>query len=328
VEKLRVAVVGLGKMGLLHVGILASMPEVQLVAVCDQSKLVTKMAKKIFKEKVAVVKEARLLVDLNLDAVYITTPIPSHFHVVKSIFNSGITRNIFTEKTLAEHLDESEQISLIARNAGGVTMVGYQKRFGVTFNKAYELLKEDVIGSLLSFKAYAYSSDFVGIEQDQTNKLSGSRGGVLRDLGSHAISLALWYFGEITVVHDKSSINNACSQSTGFTAQASNVEGCIEASWCKKGYRMPDTGVIAEGSKGRLFVNDDKVEVQFKDGSIKRWFRQNLDDSVDFVLWSPEYYREDHHFINCILNKEKPCPDFFEASKVDKIIHMVTEHQC
>jgi len=36
-KKLRVAVIGLGKMGLLHAGILSVLPDVELVALCEKS---------------------------------------------------------------------------------------------------------------------------------------------------------------------------------------------------------------------------------------------------------------------------------------------------
>ena len=37
-------------------------------------------------------------------------------------------------------------------------MVGYMKRFSVTFKRARELLNQEILGTLLSFEAYAYSS--------------------------------------------------------------------------------------------------------------------------------------------------------------------------
>ena len=40
VDKLKVAVVGFGKMGILHAGILNALPKVQLVAVCEKSGLI------------------------------------------------------------------------------------------------------------------------------------------------------------------------------------------------------------------------------------------------------------------------------------------------
>ena len=55
-------------------------------------------------------------------------------------------------------------------------MVGYLRRFCVTFRKAKNLLCENALGEVSSFKAYAYSSDFSG--NIRNSKIPASRGGV------------------------------------------------------------------------------------------------------------------------------------------------------
>ncbi len=326
-QKLRVAVVGLGKMGLLHAAILSSMSDVQLVALCDQKKILTKLAKKVFNQEISVVNNIQALSNLNLDAVYVTTPIPTHYRVIESIFDEKIAQNVFVEKTLSCDIEDGKKLCLKAKQSNGVNMVGYQKRYSVTFLKAFSLLKEEAIGELKSFKAYAYSSDFVGLKKEAAAKIFASRGGVLRDLGSHAISLAFWYFGNLRIIPEQ--YNNTTGlisgETIGFHSKVGNLEGFIESSWCKEGYRMPETGVNIEGTRGTLLVNDDKVEVKFNSGDLKRWFRQDLADIVNFVLWSPEYYREDQNFVQCLLDGRLPDSDFLEAFRIDEIIAKVTE---
>jgi len=60
-------------------------------------------------------------------------------------------------------------------------MVGYMKRFAVTFNKAKELLGQGAIGSIYSFEAHAYSSDFFGL--NNSSQKSSSRGGCSKRFG-------------------------------------------------------------------------------------------------------------------------------------------------
>jgi predicted dehydrogenase len=100
---LRVAIIGLGKMGLVHAGILNVLPDVELVALCEKSGLIRRFAKKVFKE-LEVVDDLEKLAGLNLGAIYVTTPIPSHYHVAKAIFENEISDNLFVEKTLAQTL--------------------------------------------------------------------------------------------------------------------------------------------------------------------------------------------------------------------------------
>jgi predicted dehydrogenase len=323
--KLKTAIVGLGKMGLLHTSILSTLPNVLIVAVCEKSELITKFAKKIF-NKIHIVKDIKLLSDFDLDLIYVTTPIPSHFKIVEFVFSHDIARNVFVEKTLASSSIEASKLYQLARISGGINMVGYERRYAVTFNKAHELLHQGVIGNLTLFKAYAYSSDFIGLRDKEAAKASASRGGLLRDLGAHVVDLALWYFGDLRVISSelKRRHNVAFEEAVKFNVWGvDGLEGCIEASWCMHGYRMPEVGLTIEGSKGVLHVSDDKVEFRNTAGSLVKWYRHDLKDNVEFLLGASEYYRESKHFIECVAKGSSPEPSFFTASRVEQIIDQV-----
>jgi predicted dehydrogenase len=320
--KLRVAVVGLGKMGLVHSSVLNVLPRVQLVAVCEKNGMIRKFAKKLF-SGVEVLDDVGKLSAFDLDAVYVTTPILSHFQVVKTVLSDEVASNVFVEKTLCQRYEESRLLCDLARNIGGVNMVGYLRRFYVTFGKARSLLSERAIGDPLSFRAYAYSSDFYG-----TKELA-SRGGVLRDLGCYAIDLALWFFKDVRV---------DSRTSAGPSQQVSNemvsfeflgdhgLAGHFDISWFVPNYRMPEIGFLVKGTEGEVLVSDDKVELKPESGDSVVWYRHNLSDGVPFCLGLPEYYREDSHFIDCILKKETASPDFSAASDVDRVICQVEEN--
>ena len=121
-KKLRIGVVGFGKMGMLHAGIVNALSEAQLVAVCEKNGLIRKFLRKILKD-VSVVEDVEKLCQMDLDAVYVTTPISSHFPVVKSLYESKVAYNLFVEKTLASNFKEAKEIYELARRFGGVNMV-------------------------------------------------------------------------------------------------------------------------------------------------------------------------------------------------------------
>jgi predicted dehydrogenase len=322
-ESLRVAVIGLGKMGLLHASILNTLPNVELTALCDKSALIRKFCKKVL-DKVRVVADLQQLSGLNLDVAYVTTPIPSHFIVMDTLYSSRIARNVFVEKTLASSFDEANKLCELAQRFGGLSMVGYMKRFAVTFGKAKELLDQDILGDVVSFDAYAYSSDFFGVERNSGS--SGARGGVLRDLGAHVIDLALWFFGDFEVGSAKldQPVEGGSEDSVQFRVnRADGLEGSFSISWCEENYRMPEFGLAIKGSKGIMSVNDDRVELELNDGKSSSWFRHDLDDHVGFLLGAPEYFRENKYFVNSVLEKSKIDPSFHTASKVDYIVDQV-----
>ena len=66
-------------------------------------------------------------------------------------------------------------------------MVGFQKRFSPVFQKAKELILQDVLGSPIFFRAYCLSSDVLR-EGSAWRSRRGS-GGVLLDLAPHLLDL-------------------------------------------------------------------------------------------------------------------------------------------
>jgi predicted dehydrogenase len=324
-KRLKIAVVGLGKMGLLHASILNVFPDVELVALCDKSALMKRLYKKIFSSVgVKVIDNFEKLSGFDLDAVYVTTPISSHSFIVKNLLTKKIVRNFFVEKTLASNYDQANDLCALAKDFGSATMVGYMKRFSVVFRKAKELLTEGSLGEPYSFEAYAYSSDFLGSRK--ASKSSASRGGAVRDIGCHLIDLALWLLGDLEVCDVLSSEKTEIGSETSvsFTASSSaGLEGHFDVSQSMPKYRMPEFGLSIDCSKGRIEVNDDRLIVNMGDGSKRKWFKQDLNDSVYFFLGESEYFREDEEFVNSLLEKRVCEPNFDTASRVDCVIDQV-----
>ena len=321
---LRAAVVGLGKMGWLHAGLLNVLPNVELVALCEKSVITRKIAKKIFRSK-PVVSKIENFSDLDLDAIFVTTSTPSHYAVAKTIYQERLARNLFIEKPLTLKSLQSRELFQLASQNAGVNMVGYLRRFMVTFIKARELFMKGVIGEPLSFSMRAYSSDFYGFEG--TSKASAGRGGVLSDLGSYAIDIAMWFFGDIHLdsAHINSLNTSGFEDAVDFAVHrdSGSLSGKIFASWCVEGYRMPEVELSIVGSNGVIEVNDDKACLSVKDGKKLTWHRLDLDDRVDFWLGAPEYCREDEYFVNSVANRSVAEPSFESASKVDMLIELI-----
>lgn len=322
----KVAVVGLGKMGLLHASLLNVVPGVKLVALCEKSRLISRFSKNIFSD-VKLVSDVTSLAELNLDGVYITTPTSTHFMIIKTIIEQGICRNIFIEKPLASSASESRQIcELVGKSTrNGVSVVGYNRRANVTFRKAKELIADGILGEPVNFESYAFSSDFlnVGAQSAHGNK----RGGVLRDLGCHAIDLANWFMGNLNLKSIKSS-----KVSTDGTLDSVNVSiatdkgmtGEIKTSWCEVNYRLPEIGFVVEGTTGhKITANDDKVELSNQHGLVKTWHKQDLNDNVNYMLGGTDYYREDEEYIKAIITGKQIEPGFSSALKVDELIDSI-----
>lgn len=322
-DTLEVGVIGLGKMGVMHACLLNILPSVKVTALCDKSRLMGTIAKRVFRECLVTGKLDKLA-DLDLDAIYVLTPIPSHYRIIKEILALNIASNVFVEKTLTSNYAQSEELCKLTQNRQGINMVGYMKRFGVTFNQAKKLLDEHILGELISFDAYAFSSDFADVPE--SSSVSVARGGALEDLGSHVVDLSLWFFGELGLASAKidSGITQNSADAVNFEVTGLNgLQGKFAVSWCKKGYHMPEFGLAIQGTDGKLTVNDDEIRLEINHKTPKNWYRQDLNDNVGFLLGGPEYYREDEHFINSVLSGTIPKSDFKSAIKVDYLLDQV-----
>ena len=320
-KTLKVGVVGMGKMGLLHCGILNVLPGAELAGVCEPVKFTRRMLKKVLR-KVPVVGDVSELLGLDLDALFITTPTRTHYAVAKTVLEQGIARNLFVEKPLSSSYNQSIALRDLIGNKG-VGMVGYVRRFMVTFMKAKEILDHGTIGQPLSFSVNMYSSDFFEVHDPV---VPIARGGVLKDLGCYPIDLIHWYFGEFNI--DSSSTESLTGpgavDAVRFKVKCNEIGPCGEVfvSWCVEGYRMPEVQFSIIGSKGRLEVNDDYVRLEVN-GESSLLYRLSLGDKTGFMLGSPEYYREDECFVKAIERKMIGEPSFDSAAKVERVIEEV-----
>ncbi len=317
-ELLNIGIIGMGKMGLLHASILNTIPGVRVSAFFDKSRVSKWFTAKAFKD-IRITENLEKFAAQKYDAVYVTTPIPTHFFVIKELFSSGITKNIFVEKTMAANSDQALSLCENARVTGGVNMVGYMSRFAPTFQRAWELLHDEMIGKPIAFKAYAYASDFA----DSKSKPLSGKGGATRDLGAHVIDLSLWFFGDLDIVPGGSLyIDENCSS---FKVHSPNgLTGEFDISWSRQDYRLPEYGLSITGSKGTIEVNQDIIRLEDMENNIT-WHRQDLDDNVPFLLGATEYYREDEHFIKAVRGNYRAEPDFVAASRVDHLIEQVQQ---
>src|SRR5206468_11417845 len=118
----KLAVVGLGKMGLSHLSIANALDDLEVVAVCDNSRLVTDVLGKVtglkgFNDYDEVLK----LKDIN--AVLIATPTIAHEPMIRKALDRGL--HVFAEKPLTLDAAASQELAHVAKNNGLVAQVGY-----------------------------------------------------------------------------------------------------------------------------------------------------------------------------------------------------------
>lgn len=131
----------------------------------------------------------------DIDVVDICTPNICHYDEVKAALAHG--KNILCEKPLGITAAQAEELAALAEKSGKVCGVVFNNRHLPAAIRARELVAEGRLGRILSFRSaylHASSTDPAkprGWKQDKD--ICG--GGVLFDLGSHAIDLLAFVLG-------------------------------------------------------------------------------------------------------------------------------------
>lgn len=316
-------------MGILHSGIMNTFPDGRVKAICEKDDFLVKAAKAFLPKTITLYNDhVDMLANEELDAVLVTTPIHTHVPLITDIARTNRDLSIFAEKPLAPTHEQAQIACDAVRDLRGIHMVGYQKRYSRVFQKAKEFLSQRLLGDLLFFRAYSFSSDV--LRRGSSWRFRKGTGGVLLDLAPHLLDILLWFFGEPSAIESFS--RRIYSKEVDDYVQAimsfdSELKGTMDTCWCIKNFRLPEISIEAYGKKGIMTVSDDFVKLAL-DGEIGRQtlYRQSFDTCVPFLLADPEYTLEDEAFLAAVRNRAKPQFDFFKAAKVNAIIDRINEN--
>jgi predicted dehydrogenase len=321
----RLGVIGLGKMGLLHLGIHSALAGEPLSAACEKDAVVARIARKAIPYLNVYDDYVTMLSRENLDGVIVTTPAQTHAKIILELVATDNRISLFVEKPLAVNHDEAKKICESVGRSNSVYMVGLQKRFAPTFSKAKEIVAKGEIGEIQFFKGHVFSSDV--LSGGEGWRLKSGSGGVAVDLGPHIIDLILWYFGEPSKVTGLSkSLYSSVEDYVHATFEFQNsLIGSIDMSWSIRNFRLPELYLEAHGTNGALVVSDDFVKVQLDNAGMNMpaglhvFRRPELQPSVPFLLAEPEFTLEDIAFRTALSNQKSSEPSFLAGAKVVEI---------
>src|SRR5690349_14871155 len=98
-QRVRVGLAGLGRFGKLHASVLASLPDVDLVAACDPLPEEVARLQAGHPQLAGFGDVSELLADTDLDALFIVSPEPLHAGQALAALDRGVA--VFVEKPLA-----------------------------------------------------------------------------------------------------------------------------------------------------------------------------------------------------------------------------------
>ncbi len=140
-DRVRVAGIGIRSQGKDVISSLASLPDVDVVALCDVDESLFPAALKAVEASRGQQPRVeadfrRILDDPNIDAVVIATP--DHWHALMTIMACAAGKDVYVEKPLTLRNEEGPEIIKAARLNKRICQVGMQQRSGQHYIRAKE----------------------------------------------------------------------------------------------------------------------------------------------------------------------------------------------
>jgi predicted dehydrogenase len=331
---IRIAVVGLGKMGISHYAIINAHEGVQVAAVCDSSGYVLDVLSKYTGVK-TYTDYMQMLAEVPLDAVIVATPSRLHVDMVRAALEKGL--HVFCEKPFTLDWKMAQDLTALAAAKGLVNQVGYHYRFVGAFREVKRLIDAGVIGNISHVLAEAYGPVVLMSKGSTWRTQRNEGGGCLYDYAAHPINLVNWYFGMPKAVGG-TALNKIFSKDTddevyGTLFFDNGMTTQISVNWTDDSYRKMSTKISIFGTNGRLFADRQEVQLYLRDstsipaGFSSGWnvrYTTYLTEPVNFYIRGEEYSAQLDYFVGAVSEKRaENVNSFLSAAETDRVIAMM-----
>jgi predicted dehydrogenase len=330
---IKVGLIGAGKMGISHLSILGAHPDVEVVGVCDTSKLVLDVLKKYSGFK-GYDDYEEMISSAKPDAVFVAVPTKFHAKMVKKILDWD--KHVFAEKPFCLTVEEGKDLVELTRKKRLINQVGYHNKFVGTFQEVKRIIDGGYLGEIFHFTGEAYGPVVVRPKQNNWRADPSEGGGCLMDYASHVIDLINYILAPVSSVKGslvKSFYSKNVDDSVfSLLELSSGVSGVLSVNWSDETYRKMSTSITINGSKGKIICDANELKVYFKtsecpQGYTKEWnvkYVTDLTQPVDFYLRGEEYSLQVDYFIKAIQGKVPNTINNFESAwHTDKVISLI-----
>ncbi|HEY7066712.1 MAG TPA: Gfo/Idh/MocA family oxidoreductase [Chloroflexota bacterium] len=293
----RIGVVGAGYWGPNLIRNFAALPNVALAMICDLDPRRLHAVGEQYPD-VALTTSYQDLLESDVDAIAIATPVKTHYELVKKALLAG--KHVLVEKPLTADVRQAAKLLALAEERGLLLMVDHTMVLSPAVRKLAELVRSGELGEIwhVSMERLA-----LGLFRRDVN--------VLWDLAPHDISVLLEVLGEQPIA---TSARGACHVQPGIQDVAyvelrfpGNVMAHVHVSWLDPGKvrRMTIIGskkmaILDDVAEDKLRVFDRGVDTVEENGRPQLVYRFGDAESVDLPKDEP-LGQQCAQFVNCIV---------------------------
>ena len=324
-RKLKVGIIGCGRISVMHLVSASELQEAELVACCDIKKdRADEVAKKYGFN--AYYSYEEMLEKEKLDAVHLCLPHYLHSKVACYAFERGV--NVLTEKPMDVDLISAQNAVKKAKEKGVLYGVIFQCRY----NNSAQLVKKAVdsgkLGKIISARSTLTWTrpDEYYLESDWKGTWDKEGGGVVIDQAIHSIDLVNWIVGS-EVESVSCSLANRGHKIVKVEDSAEGLitfkNGVRYGFYCMNNYGCDEPIEIKlYCEKGKVTFNYDDAYIEYSDGSIEETHQdenvQEYEGGKDY--WGFQHIRQIHQFYKACLGLEELEISGEEALKTHELI--------
>jgi predicted dehydrogenase len=314
--RVRVAGVGCGYWGPNVIRNLDAVPGFDLCCVCDADADRLRPVAARYPTARSTTDVDGILDDPAIDAVYLATPVSTHYQLAKRALECG--KHVLVEKPLAMTVEQAEELAALAAEHAVTLMIGHTFVFSPPVRKVKELIDAGLIGPIYYVETTRVN---LGLFQKDVS--------VLWDLGPHDVSILNYWLGEVPVqvsARARSYLGEALEDVAFVTLEfPSGILAQVQISWLAPS-KLRRTSIVG---RQRMIVYDDlepveKVKIYDRGvdrqpasfGEFQLTYRSGdiLSPRLDTI---EPLYVECAHFLECIQTGREP--DTSPRSGVDVV---------
>lgn len=256
------------------------------------------------------------LVNTDIDAVYVASPVDAHVHQVIECAKAG--KHILCEKPLGLSMDEIQHMIQACEESNVKFGTALMMRFHSQHQAALKLVQDSKLGKP-TFARAQLSCWYPPMEKAWRQDPTKGGGGSLIDMGSHCIDLLEMFFGPVTklhcfinnTIHDYQSEDSALVSLFFETGAMASVDTffCIPDESSKNCLELYGSGgsILAKGTIGQGEAGEMTAYLQDETSGYDA--HQQRDESGGISI-SPDpvnmYKAEIEEFSSAILENRKP----------------------
>ncbi|MFH1622069.1 MAG: Gfo/Idh/MocA family oxidoreductase, partial [Candidatus Omnitrophota bacterium] len=298
-NKLKVGVIGIGRLGSIHTRVYSELDNVDLVGICDIDQ--KKLEKVTGQFKVPSFLSHNDLLN-KVDAISIAVPTNKHYEIAKDFINKGV--HLLVEKPITNDLAQAAELIELAKKNKVILQVGHVERFNSAFSAVEKIIKNPRFIECHRLSPFPHRSLDIG---------------VVLDVMIHDIDIILGLVKSEIKTVDAVGVPVLTSFEDIANARITFQNGCV----CNlTASRISDEAM----RKIRIFLSDTYISLDY--GSQEAFlYRKEIGQITKEMLpieKEEPLKREIESFIDCVINNKRPLVTGEEAYQAlqlsDKIL--------